>query len=64
MKKKHQKINNIKCDICGYCNHRDFVKYSGVCHLCGKVLDPRAKFKADMVKKLRLWRNKKWKNWR
>ena len=61
MKKKYDA--NIKCDICGYCNHKDYVKYSGVCHLCGKILDDRAYFKQQLNKKLRLWRGKRYGRW-
>ena len=63
MKKGKEKLDNIKCDICGYQNHKCYVKYSGVCHLCGKILDDRAYFKAQMNKKLRLWRGEKLKKW-
>jgi len=60
MKKKMVELKNIKCDVCGYQNHDYYVKKSGVCHLCGKVLDDKAYFKAQMNKKLRLWRGKRW----
>jgi hypothetical protein len=63
MKKKKRKLDNIRCDVCGYCNHKEYVKYSGVCHLCGKILDDRAYFKCQMNKRLRLWRGKKTKRW-
>ena len=53
------KEENIKCDICGYQNHKCYVERSGVCHLCGKILDEKAYFKAKMRTKLRLWRNKR-----
>lgn len=56
-----KKQDNIKCDICGYYNKKDYVKFSGVCHLCGKILDEKAYFKSQMNKKLRLWRKDKWK---
>ena len=59
---KVNELNNIKCDICGYQNHAYFVKQSGVCHLCGKILDEKAYFKQQMNIKLRLWRNTRWKN--
>lgn len=59
MKKKKEFVNkNIICDVCKYQNNPNYVKYSGVCHLCGKILDDRAYFKAQMNKKLRLWRGK------
>lgn len=61
MAKKEFVNKNIKCDICGYQNHEYYVKESGVCHLCGKILDERAYFKSQMNKKLRLWRGKKWR---
>ena len=53
-----KKLDNIKCDVCGYHNHKYFVKYSGVCHLCGKVLDNKAYFKYQLRQRLRLWRKK------
>lgn len=61
--KEKRVFDNIVCDVCGYQNHKDYVKYSGVCHLCGKILDQKAYFKAQMNKKLRLWRGKKLKKW-
>ena len=64
MPRKREKFGtNIKCDICGYQNHKEFVDKSGVCHLCGKILDDKAYFKAQMNKKLRLWRGAKFKDW-
>jgi len=59
MKKHDKPLSRIKCDVCGYYNHVDYVKYSGECHGCGKILDEKAYFKAQMNKKLRLWRNKR-----
>ena len=59
MKKERKKIDNIKCDVCGYQNHNYYVKESGVCHLCGKILDDKAYFKSQMVAKLRLWKGKR-----
>lgn len=57
--RKNKKIwnTNIICE-CGYQNKIENVKRYGVCKLCGKVLDEKAKFKYDMNKKLRLWRDK------
>ena len=52
-KKKKEPFKAIFCDECGYGNNSDYVKYSGVCHGCGKVLDEKAYFKAQMNKKLR-----------
>ena len=62
-KKKYKELNNVQCPDCKYCNHIEFLKYSGVCHLCGKVLDERAYFKQQMNKKLRLWRKEKMDRW-
>ena len=65
MPKKKEHINeNIQCEKCGYCNHKDFVKYSGVCHLCGNILDDKAYFKQQMIKKMRLWRGQRHKDWK
>ena len=58
---KGKKIDYIICE-CGYHNNPAFVKYSGVCHCCNKVLDEKAKFKNEMIKKMRLWKGKL-KNW-
>ena len=63
-KKKKEPFKAIFCDECGYGNNSDYVKYSGVCHGCGKVLDEKAYFKAQMNKKLRLWRNERMSKWR
>lgn len=64
MKKKKKKfIEYTQCDICGYKNNPDFLQYSGVCHCCGKILDDKAYFKAQMNKKMRLWRDKKFDRW-
>ena len=54
-----KKNTNIQCEICKYCNHKEYVVRSGVCHLCGNILDEKAYFKAQMNKRLRLWRNKR-----
>ena len=59
MSKKREKLDNIKCDVCGYQNHKYYVVRSGVCHGCGKILDDKAYFKAQMNSRLRLWRNKR-----
>lgn len=61
MDKNKDHESNVKCDVCGYHNHKSYLKISGVCHLCGKILDERAYFKAQMYKKLRLWKGKRWR---
>ena len=53
---------NIRCDSCGYNNHEYLIKRYGVCKLCGKVLDSKAKYKHEMYKRLHLWSRKKTKN--
>lgn len=62
-KDKSKPFNRTKCDVCGYWNDNDYVKYSGVCHGCGKILDEKAYFKQTMYKKLRLWRGKRVDKW-
>lgn len=52
---------NILCDNCGYQNKYYWVERSGICNGCGKVLDPKAKFKSEMRIKLHLWGKRKWK---
>lgn len=51
-----KKLDNIKCDICQYQNHKNYVKISGVCHLCGNILDDRAYFRYQMNRRLKIWR--------
>lgn len=50
---------NIICDRCGYQNHKKYVDKYGTCNLCGKVLNEKAKFNYEMVKRLYLWRTDK-----
>ena len=57
-KKKEKFVEFVVCD-CGYRNKIDFLMYSGVCHCCGKILDEKAYFKAQINKKMRLWRGKR-----
>ena len=51
----------VKCEVCGYANLKHNVDLYGTCRGCGKVLDPKAKYKYEMYCRLKLWRNKKWK---
>ena len=60
--KEKDKMVWIKCPNCGYQNKKIFIDVYGTCRLCNKVLDEKAKFKYEMFKRLRLWRNKKWQN--
>ncbi len=62
-RKKKERFSVTFCDECGYGNNNDFLKFSGVCHGCGKILDEKAYFKAQMNKKMRLWRNDRLKRW-
>lgn len=49
----------IYCDDCGYCNQKEMIAKYGTCRGCNKILDEKAKFKYEMNKKLKLWRNDK-----
>lgn len=62
MAKGERQVKHVICE-CGYYNNPDFLMYSGVCHRCGKILDGKAYFKAQMNKKMRLWRGKKMNRW-
>ena len=53
--KRDKPLDNVKCE-CGYQNLQENVKRYGTCRLCGKVLDPKAKFDYEMYVKLRRWR--------
>lgn len=55
MKKKEKMMDYIICE-CGYNNKPWNVQNYGTCTRCRKVLDPKAKYKYEMNKKLRLWR--------
>jgi len=57
MKKEQKELDNIKCDVCGYSNLKGYVQSSGVCHLCGNILDKKTYFKIKLNRKLRLWRD-------
>lgn len=50
-----EKLKIMKCNKCGKYSSLNLVKTYGTC-LCGNVLDPKAKFHYEMIKKLRLWR--------
>lgn len=56
MKKKKWE-ENVKCE-CGYNNLIHNVKFYGTCTRCGKTIDKKAKYKYEMMSKLRLWRTK------
>ena len=58
-KKCRKDLGNIKCE-CGYQNHKESIERYGTCRFCGKVLDPKAKYRYEMVVRLRLWRDKAW----
>ena len=47
----------IYCEDCGYCNRVEMIAKYGTCRGCNKVLDDKAKFKYEMNKKLKLWKN-------
>lgn len=53
-RKKNFNETNIKCQ-CGYSNHKGLVDIYGTCKLCGAVLDPKAKYRYEMRKKLYLY---------
>lgn len=57
--KKNKWEESVVCEKCKYYNKKRFIEKYGTCNLCGNVLDPKAKYKYEMVKRLRLWRNKK-----
>jgi hypothetical protein len=58
---KEKIVDYIICE-CGYHNKPEYVKFTGICNGCKKVLDERAKFKNEMNKKMKLWKGKlrKW----
>ena len=41
----------ITCDKCGYNNKKERFQAFGTCLKCGKVLDERIYFKAQMIRK-------------
>ena len=50
--------NGKVCEKCGYRNREENWKVYGTCTRCGSVIDEKAKYKYEMNKRLRLWRNK------
>lgn len=61
MRDKHFFEKMVKCPRCGKWSLKTYVQQYGSC-LCGEVLDEKAKFKYEMFVKLRLWRNKNYKD--
>lgn len=61
MKEKDIFENMIKCPKCGKWSRKSYVEIYGSC-LCGEILDEKAKYKYEMFKRLRLWRNKNYKS--
>jgi hypothetical protein len=57
--KSAKDLGLIYCDKCGYCNRVEMISKYGTCRGCLAVLDEKAKFKYEMNKKLRLWKNDK-----
>ena len=53
MKSKHKFIEDlyIHCDECGYNNEKIRFNAFGTCLHCGKVLDERVYFKAQLIRK-------------
>ena len=41
-------LNNVICPVCKYQNKKYFLKQSGVCHLCGEILDRKIYFKSKL----------------
>lgn len=50
----------IVCPNCGYNNSEKNVNKYGTCTGCRHVLDEKAKYKYEMVCRLKLWKGKKW----
>lgn len=53
--KKDTPLKGIKCE-CGYFNQEKNVFVYGTCRGCGKILNPKNKFKYEMFCKLRMWK--------
>ena len=52
-------FDNVICKNCGYQNKKNYAEFFGICNCCGNVIDEKAKFKHEMIKKLGLWRKDK-----
>jgi len=48
--KKFVKDLFVTCDECGYNNEKERFQAFGTCLHCGKVLDDRIHFRAEMIK--------------
>lgn len=55
-KEQFRKDNFVQCDNCGCFNKKALIRAYGQCHLCKKILDDKAYFEMQMIKKLQLWR--------
>ena len=53
--KKDIPLKGIKCE-CGYFNQEKNVLVYETCRGCGKILNPKNKFKYEMFCKLRMWK--------
>lgn len=53
MRTKHNfiKTTYVTCDSCGYNNKKDRFQAYGTCLGCGKILDDKVYFKAQLIKK-------------
>lgn len=56
--KKFKQLVFIKCPYCGYNNKKENVNKYGTCTGCKKTIDGRAKYKYEMICRLKLWRKK------
>ncbi len=58
-KKRQKEFKLVVCEKCGYNNQPQFAGFFGTCLRCKNVIDPRAKFRYEMNKKLGTWRKEK-----
>lgn len=59
MQKKSQierELNLTKCPKCGYYNHNKFINDYGKCNMCKTVLNEKANFRYNMIKRLHLFK--------
>ena len=57
-RKRKKELPLVKCDNCGYYNHKYNVDHYGTCTRCRHTLNKKAEYNYEMSTRLKLWRYK------
>ena len=58
--KEYKQLTWIVCPNCGYNNKEENIKKYGTCTGCRQTIDKKSKFEYEMIRRLKLWKGKKW----